>query len=221
MLARGYPVSWSLAFGSGEIGITGVKCVEEELSMNVLRGYPGRFFIRAFVAGPTDEVTKVAGPEATVVCGAEDLGDLVLFFVVRVVRFELDGSRRWLNAVRNRVRNCGLELRDVEDRVNARELFRKTDGIRMSTRTGEDLVGSEETFGEFLDRSARLDPLRINEDLRADRQFGCRKSMLVGLDLVALLGVSEVLSEVGVELVKINGELQCMVARDGAFRKDG
>ena len=189
--------------------------------MNVFRGYPGRFFIRAFVAGPTDEVPKVAGPEATVVCRAEDLGDLVLFFVVRVVRVEFDGSRRWLNAVRNRVRNCGLELRDVEDRVNARELFRKTDGIRMSTRTGEDLVGSEETFGEFLDRSARLDPLCINKDLRADWQFGRRKSMLVGLDLVALLGVSKVLSEVGVELVKINGELQCMVARDGAFRKDG
>ena len=74
---------------------------------------PRSFLVGAFVAGPADQVQKLAGPTPPVDLGVEDLGDLVLRFSV-----DFDGRRWCLDASGDGIRCSGFQLRDVENRMD-------------------------------------------------------------------------------------------------------
>ena len=100
-----------LSEGAGLVGVGPVEVRHEFLGVSKFGGEdPRSFLVGAFVAGPADQVQKLAGPTSPVDLGVEDLGDLVLRFTV-----DFDGWRRRLNTSGDGVRSSGFQLRDVEN----------------------------------------------------------------------------------------------------------
>ena len=109
-----------LSEGAGLVGVGPVEVRYEFLCVPELRGkYPRGLFVGAFISGPSDQVQELAGPTSPVDLGVENLGDLVLWFTV-----DFDGWRRCLDTSGDGVRSSGLQLRDMENRMNG------THGVR-------------------------------------------------------------------------------------------
>ena len=109
-----------LSEGAGLVGVGPVEVRYEFLGVSEFGGEdPRSFFVGAFVAGPADQVQKLAGPTSPVDLGVENLGDLVLWFTV-----DFDGWRRCLDTSGDGVRGSGLQLRDMKDRMDG------THGVR-------------------------------------------------------------------------------------------
>ena len=109
-----------LSEGAGLVGVGPVEVRYEFLCVPELRGkYPRGLFVGAFISGPSDQVQELAGPTSPVDLRVENLGDLVLWFTV-----DFDGWRRCLDTSGDGVRSSGLQLRDMENRMNG------THGVR-------------------------------------------------------------------------------------------
>ena len=109
-----------LSEGAGLVGVGPVEVRYEFLCVPELRGkYPRGLFVGAFISGPSDQVQELAGPTSPVDLRVENLGDLVLWFTV-----DFDGRRRCLDTSGDGVRSSGLQLRDMENRMNG------THGVR-------------------------------------------------------------------------------------------
>ena len=70
---------------------------------NVLCTDPTGLFICPFVSGPLDKIAKRTGAISSIEFCVENLSDFKLGFLI-----DDDRRRRFLNAMRNRVRNCGI-----------------------------------------------------------------------------------------------------------------
>ena len=73
---------------------------------------PRGFFVSPLVAGPANKVKQLALAPA-IDAGVQDFGDFVFGLSV-----DFYWRRRRLRAIREGVRSCRFELRNMEDRVN-------------------------------------------------------------------------------------------------------
>lgn len=105
------------------------------------------------------------------------------------------------------VRSCGLELRNMEYRVDGSHGVRKSEGEGAGAWLGYDRVRSEVLFGQFLGGARSRDELSTDKDLISDAEFRCRKSVSVRLDLIARLSFGNVSPESGVEFLEVYGVL--------------
>ena len=109
---------------------------------------PGRLLVRAFVARPSDQIEELTGATPSVYLGVQNLRDLILRFAVHL-------DRRWrrLSPTGNGVQSCGLQLRNVEDRVHGAHRVRKAQGEGVRTDLRDNGVGSEELLRKLLGRA--------------------------------------------------------------------
>ena len=194
-----------------------MKVRYELLSMSELRGEdPRGLFVGSFIASPTDQVEELTVPTTTVDLGVEDFGDFVLRFSV-----DFNRRRRWLNPAGDGVRSCGLELRDMEDRMDCAHGVRKTEGVGVCSGPSDDFVGTQELFGEFLGGTGGPDVLCSDIGLVSDLEVRSRETVFVCLDLVPGLRLSDVRPECRMEFVEVDGEFASASGGDVSFRVDG
>ena len=77
----------------------------------------------------------------------------------------------------------------------------------MGAGLGDDLKRPQELLGEFLRRTGGADVLRADIGLVSDVEVRCGESVPVRLDLVSGLHFGDPLSECGMELFEVDGEL--------------
>ena len=101
----------------GLIGKSPMEVSDMLRSVNVSGSDPIILFVGVFVAKPFHIVPELF---RRILKSPVELGIHYLFdFIVRFAVDDLDSRRRWLFALRERIRDMWFELRDVEDRVNA------------------------------------------------------------------------------------------------------
>ena len=88
------------------------RCISELHGMD-----PGGLLISTGIPGPADEIQQFAVMAALIDLRVEDLGDLKLRLAI------YEDRQGWrLYSVRDRVRGCGFQHRDVEHQVDGAEV---------------------------------------------------------------------------------------------------
>src|SRR6201996_2633601 len=139
-------------------------------------------------------------------------------FVVRFAVNNFYGRRRWLFTLRERIRRVRFELRNMEYRMNAFQRLRESDGIGSRARFTDYFVGSEMIFGEFLRGSGGPEVFCGDEDIVTDFYVRVRTASLISRFFIALLSKSNLLPEILVKTLKINGVILRIHVSDIAFR---
>ena len=84
---------------------------------------------------------------------------------------------------------------------------RQTQYDRVCTCSADYLKWTEVFFSKLLRGSGRAEELSLNKGRRTEGEFGMGGSGLVCRDLITGLGLSDVILQGRMQLVKVNGEL--------------
>ena len=169
---------------SGLPGICGVEVRNKFRGVVEFRSKdPGRFFVSSFVASPPDQVQELASTASSIYLGIQDFGDLEF-------RFAVDQYGRWrvLDAAGNGVRSSGFQLGDMEHRVYGVHGVWQSESEGMGSDFGDNVEGSEILLRKLFRWPSRTEILSFDEYLISKLEVQSRKSMLVCLALVPLLG---------------------------------
>jgi len=173
-----------------------------------IRRDPGGGIVRALVAFPSNQVSKLA-LQVVIDSGVQDLGDLVFLFVVDFHR------RGGLDlAVRNGAGFVGFKLRDVEDGVDGTHVFGELDLDGVGTRASDDLVGTKVFLGELLGRSSSFNKLGEEEYFGSDRKLRRRYAVAIRRNLITLLGFSNRVLDLSMKFIEIRNKLAGPVGTD-------
>ena len=158
--------------------------------------HPRRFFVRTFVSGPSDQIQEFAGAASVVDLGVKNCLNLVFRFSV-----DFDRRRRRLNAIRDGVRCCWFQLRNVKDRMYGPHTFGESKGEGVRSDLGDDFEGAQVLLGKLLGRSSGSEESCFDEDVISDLELRCGHSSCVSRTLVSALGFSDLRSEFLLEFV--------------------
>ena len=81
----------------------------------------------------------------------------------------------------------------------------KTEGVGLGTNFGNDVKGAKELPGEFTRWTSGAEEFSLDESLVANLEVRWRSSAGVRRTLIATLGLEDVLTEVFVEFVEVEG----------------
>ncbi len=193
-----------------------MEVVERFQSVNIVCTDPSELFVGIFVAGPFDEIPEL-NPAPPIDLRVNDLFDLEVFFAVN----DFDCSRRRFLTARKRVRNMGLELRNMEYRMNLPEVRRKPDGIGGGGRFRNDFERANVGLGELRSQTPDVKELDSYEGEISDLQPGIRRALPVSSFLVSLLSEGDLLPEVLVQILEIDDEVLSICVSDIAFGVNG
>ena len=112
--------------------------------------------------------------------------------------------------VRETIFYRGLDLQDMEDRMNEAEFVRKTETNGVLSDTVNNFKWTEIWFGEFTSWAGGLDVLGDKENPITWFEVRWRNSSLGGGYLIMLLSELEGFCKVLVEFVEIGCELSCV-----------
>ena len=89
----------------------------------------------------------------------------------------------------------------MEDGVYGSHAIGESEGKGVSSDLGNDFVGAQVLFGEFLGGSCRSEESCFDEDLISDLEVRSRHSLCVGRSLISALGFGDLFSEFLMEFV--------------------
>jgi hypothetical protein len=148
--------------------------------------------------------------------GVKDFRNLISRFSVNY-----DWQRWRLFVIRNSVRNCWLERRDVEYWMYCIHIVRESEHEWATAGLNDDLIRSNVSLRKVLQRAGHTEVFRFDEDLVANSEVGLWNMLVIHRPLVMFLSSGNVASEVLVKVVQFHHKLASPCGGEVSFGMRG